>query len=107
MQTVLLFSLLHADRQNDKYDEGVRIQFSAILNFYFVFPEFYVSRRPRAVILETFDFYFGNFGGTGRYCSTEVSYSSHHCFSEGLGNSNSIVVTSQCIVTFLTNEILQ
>jgi hypothetical protein len=95
------------DKQNDKYDESVRIISSVILNFYFEFLEFYVSRRPLAVILETFDFYVGNFGGTGRYWSTEISYSSHRCFSKGLGHSNSIAVTSKCILTFLTNGILQ
>lgn len=102
-----VLAVLHADRHNDKYGESVRIKVSIILNFYFVFPKFYVSRRPWAVILESFDFYFGNFGGTERFWSTEVSYSSHRCFSEGLSSSNSIAVTSQSILTFLTNEILQ
>jgi hypothetical protein len=68
-----ILEVLHADRQNDKYGDSVRIKVRAILNFYFVFPEFYVSRRPWAVILETFDFYFVPFGGTGRYWSTELS----------------------------------
>jgi hypothetical protein len=102
-----ILAVLHADKQNDEYGESVRIIGSVILNFYFVFLKFYVSRRPRAVILETFDFYFANFGGTGQYWSNEVSYSSHRCFSKGLGNSNSIAVTSECILTFLTNRILQ
>jgi len=102
-----ILAVLHADKQNDKYDESVRIIGSVILNFCFEFLEFYVSRRSRAVILETFDFHIGNFGGTGRYWSTEVSYSSHRCFSKGLGNSNSTAVTSECILTFLTNGILQ
>jgi hypothetical protein len=64
-----VLAALHACRHNDKYGESVRIKVSVILNSYFVFPEFYVSRRPRAVILENFDFYFGNFGGTERYWS--------------------------------------
>ena len=61
-----ILAVLHADRQNDKYGKSVRIKVRIILIFYFVFPEFYSSRRPWAVSSEIFDFYFGNFGVTGR-----------------------------------------
>ena len=88
-------AVVPADGQNDKYGESVRMKVSIILNFYSLFPEFYVSRRPRAVILETFDFCVGNFGGTGRYWNTEVSYNSDRSFCEGLGNSKSIAATSE------------
>jgi len=80
-----ILAVLHADRQNVEYGESVKIKLSIILNFYFLFPEFSFFRRLWAVSLETFNFYFGNFGGTGRYWNAEVSYKQSPLFFRRTG----------------------
>jgi hypothetical protein len=80
-----ILAVLHADRQNDKNCESVKIKLSIVLNFYFAFPEFHFSRRAWAVSLETFNFYFGNFCGTRRYWSAEVPYKQSALFFQRTG----------------------
>ena len=80
-----ILAVLHADRQNDKNCESVKIKLSIVLNLYFAFPEFHFSRRAWAVSLETFNFYFGNFCGTRRYWSAEVPYKQSALFFQRTG----------------------